>query len=221
MRLEGGRRPAFWKHNAVAFVPLPVRLRSLLPWPPMKTSALVAAASLSFVLVACGKAAPPPKTSVGPTDTATPSTPSTKAETKSDPALAACHATFKPASGDADVAADVDALAKGCADATKMKQMGTTHSGSASDKSGWVTFPFPAAAGKCYRVYAVAQSTAQDVDLTLVDSSGGLVALDTSDTARPILSEDGKICFKVADAATLKVRVEAGTGKFALQVWSD
>lgn len=186
----------------------------------MKIAFVVAAASLSVAVTACGKApAPPPSTAVN-SEAATPPA-STKTETKSDPALAACHATYKPSSGDKDVGADVDALAKGCADATKMKQMGTTHSGDATDKSGWVSFPFPAAAGKCYRVYAVAQSTAQDTDLTLLDSTGALVAVDTSDGNTPILAEDGKVCFKVADAATLKLRIEAGGGKFALQVWSD
>jgi hypothetical protein len=186
----------------------------------MKTSLYVSAASLFLLLAACGKGAPP-ATPSGATPGADEPTPpaSTKAESKTDPTFAACHATFAP-TGD-DVAANVDAMAKGCADATKMKKMGDTLSGSGTDKTGWASFPFPAAAGKCYRVYGVAQGTAQDMDLTLLDSAGGLVAVDVTTDFTPVIQEDGKVCFKTADSATLKVRVEAGGGKYAIQVWSD
>ena len=166
------------------------------------------------LLAACGggKAAVP----AGPPPVS--QKPSTKAETRTDPALAACHASFK--AGDKDPSADVDTMAKGCESATKMTQLGATLTGEVTE-GNTATFPFPAAAGKCYRVYAVSLSTMQDFDLAVVDSLGDLVASDSTDDVSPVLAEDGKFCFKAADAATLRATAGTGAGKFAVEVWSD
>jgi hypothetical protein len=168
------------------------------------------------LLAACGGAKP--AVSNAAAVPATPQKPSTKAETRSDPALATCHSSFKPA--DKDPSADVDAMAKGCADVTKMTQVGTTLTGEATEGKS-ITFPFPAKAGKCYRVYAVSLTTMQDFDLAVVDSAGDLVAADSTDDVSPVLAEDGKFCFKVADAATLRATAGTGAGKFAVEIWSD
>jgi hypothetical protein len=168
--------------------------------------------SLSL-LAACGGGKPAVATAP-----AGPPKPSTKAETKSDPAFATCHNTFKGA--DKDPSADVDAMAKGCAAVTKMAQLGSTLTGEVSEGKT-ASFPFPAAAGKCYRVYAVSLSAMQDFDLTVLDSLGDVVAADSTDDVSPVLAEDGKFCFKVTDAATLRATAGGGAGKFALEIWSD
>jgi hypothetical protein len=146
---------------------------------------------------------------------------STKVETKNDPAFASCHSSFKPASADKDVASDVAAMAKGCATITKMSKVGDTLSGQLSEKGTPVTFPLSAQAGKCYRVYGISQSTMQDFDLVIIDSANALVAQDTTDDVSPVIVEDGKVCFKSADASTLRASAGAGAGTFALEVWSD
>lgn len=172
-------------------------------------------ALLSFsMLAACGGGKPAVSTEAP----AGPPKPSTKAETKSDPAFASCHNAFKAA--DKDPSADVDAMAKGCADVTKMTQVGSTLTGEVTEGKT-ASFPFPAKAGKCYRVYAVSLSTMQDFDLTVLDSLGDLVATDSTDDVSPVLTEDGKFCFKVADAATLRATAGGGAGKFAVEIWSD
>ena len=175
----------------------------------------------SAVLEACGGGAKPP---AAPTPASLdPSTlpASTKIETKSDPAFASCHNAYKPSSNDKDVASDVAAMAKGCADATKMKKVGDTLNGQLSEKGTPVTFPLSAQAGKCYRVYGMSQSTMQDFDLVIIDSANALVAQDTTDDVSPVIAEDGKVCFKVADASTIRASAGAGAGSFALEVWSD
>lgn len=178
-------------------------------------------AGACVLLAACGggprPAAAPAPAVVDPSSLA----PSGKVEAKSDPAFAACHNTFRPASNDKDVASDVSAMASGCAAATKMTKVGSTLTGQLSEKAPPATFAMPAQAGKCYRVYGMAQSTMQDFDLVIVDSANGLVAQDTTDDVSPVLAEDGKICFKVADAATIRASAGAGAGSFALEVWSD
>jgi hypothetical protein len=168
---------------------------------------------------ACGGGAgPAPKTPAEPAPEDLPA--STKAETKTDPAFAACHSAFKPASNDQDMAADVAAMAKGCADATKMKKAGETRTGELSDKAP-VKLPLGVVAGKCYRVYGMSQSTMQDFDIAVIDSAGALVSQDTTDDVSPVVAEDGKVCFKTADTVTLRASAGAGSGKFAIEVWSD
>jgi len=175
----------------------------------------------SGLAMSCGGHPPPP--AVRPPVTASnadlPS--STKAESRPDATFAPCHNTFKPASNDKDVAADVDAMAKGCADTTKMRKAGDTMTGEVHEGAPPVMFPFGVQAGKCYRVYGISQSTMQDFDVSWVDSAGALVAQDTTDDVSPVVVEDGKVCFKVSDATTLRATAGAGTGKFALQIWSD
>jgi hypothetical protein len=197
----------------------------------MKTQPFARVSSLSCVfglsmgaiaeLAACGGGAKP-AASPSPA-TLDPSTlpASTKVETKSDPALASCHNTFKPASNDKDVGSDVAAMAKGCADVTKMKKVGDTLTGQLSEKGAPVTFPLSAQAGKCYRVYGMSQSTMQDFDVLIIDSSNALVAQDTTDDVSPVIAEDGKVCFKTADTSTIRATAGAGAGTFALEVWSD
>jgi hypothetical protein len=167
-----------------------------------------------------GKPAPAAAPAAAPLDTSS-LPPTAKAETKTDPALASCHNAYKPASVDKDVASDVAAMAKGCADATKMKKVGDTLSGKLGEKGTPVTFPLAAQAGKCYRVYGVSQSTMQDFDVTIVDSAGALVAQDTTDDVSPVIAEDGKVCYKAADTSTIRASAGAGAGTFALEVWSD
>jgi hypothetical protein len=146
---------------------------------------------------------------------------STKAETKTDPAFASCHNKYKPTSNDKDVASDLAAMAGGCAAATKMTKLGSTLTGQLSDKTGPLTFPMSAQAGKCYRVYGMAQSTMQDFDVVIIDSSNALVSEDTTDDVSPVIAEDGKVCFKATDSATIRASAGAGAGTFALEVWSD
>jgi hypothetical protein len=186
----------------------------------MKTG-LHCCATLFALIAACGgQAASAPAPRAVASDTAS-MPPSAKAETKTDPAYAACHNTYKPTSNDQDVAADLDAMAKGCADTTKMKKAGDTLTGDIREKAPPVSFPLSAQSGKCYRIFGMSQSTMQDFNIAIVDSSGALVSQDTTEDASPVVAEDGKVCFKVSDAATIRAAAGGGGGKFALQVWSD
>jgi hypothetical protein len=140
---------------------------------------------------------------------------------KQDPAMAACHQSFKPASNDADLAADVTAMAKGCADVTKMHPVGDPMTGERAEGNPPNVFPLDAQASHCYRAYGVSAKTLQDLDIALVDSAGGLAGEDSTDDVTPVLLEDGAVCFKQADKAHIEVGAGAGGGKFAVQIWSD
>jgi hypothetical protein len=186
-------------------------------------STLAASLACAFLVTlgaACGGHAAPPAAPVAATPGADLPA-STKAETKTDPMYATCHNAFKPATNDQDVGHDLDSMVKGCADTTKMKKVGDTLAGELSEKKPPVTLPLSVQAGTCYRVYGMSQSTMQDFDVAIIDSTGALVGEDTTDDVSPVIAEDGKVCFKVSDSATVRASAGAGSGKFALQVWSD
>jgi hypothetical protein len=155
-------------------------------------------------------AAPPPPTPV-PT--------SSVAKTKTDPGWVSCHATF--AAKRKEVAADVEAMAKLCAAATKMKPMGKPMTGKQADQDVAQSFPLAARSGHCYRAYAQGSDGIQDLDLVIKDSAGIIVGQDSTDDSSPVVTEDGAVCFQKDDAATVVISVGMGKGSYAIQVWSD
>ena len=160
----------------------------------------------------------------GPT-TDTPPTPpppkytSKKITLKQDPAWALCHSSFAIKSKDA--IAEVQKAGKGCADTTKMKAVGAPTKATQADKNPPQLIKLKAAAGKCYRVYAIADTGIKDLDLLVKDSAGEVGAEDSTDDPSPVLLEDGAFCFKDADNAVVVVSVGEGKGTYAVQIWSD
>ena len=55
----------------------------------------------------------------------------------------------------------------------------------------------------------------------LLASTSATATEDETTDPSPVLAEDGAVCFRVEDYATVVTRVESGKGKVALQVWSD
>jgi hypothetical protein len=165
----------------------------------------------------------PPAAPVASASAATPDpTPvdrsSKRAEVKHDPSWAACHAAFKSAASP-EIA--VAAMAKGCASATKMKPLSRPESATLDSQGQPRSYPLHVKAGKCYRVYGWAEPGVTDLDVVLLDSTGATASEDETTDSSPVLAEDGAVCFRVEDYATVVTRVEAGKGKVALQVWSD
>ena len=175
-------------------------------------------------------------TGSGPTTAATPSTTDTtppastsepppvekkskKADKKQDPTWAACHKDYKPKTKNLDN--EVAAMAKGCAKTTKMKQVGKTLNGKQDAESKPQSFPFKAQAGKCYRAYAESDATITDLDMAIKDSNGDIAGEDSTDDPSPVVLEDGAVCFKEADNATVIVSVGSGKGAYAVQIWGD
>jgi hypothetical protein len=144
---------------------------------------------------------------------------SRKAERRANPAWAPCHAGFIP-DAKVDVTQSVDQLAKGCTDTTKMHSL-DSFKGSQSAANLPQSFAFHAEAGHCYRAYAVAGAGITDLDLLIKDSAGAIAGEDSTDDPTPVVLEDGAICFKEADNASLTVSIGAGSGAYAVQVWSD
>ncbi len=146
---------------------------------------------------------------------------STKASAKNDPSWAACHQNFKPKGKDKDVSKDVAALAKSCQKATKLKLVGKTITGKQSDSGSPQTHALKAQANHCYRVYAQAGDGIKNLNVAIKDSAGAIAGEDSSDSPTAIVLDDGAVCFKESDAASVVVSVGSGSGAYALQIWSD
>jgi hypothetical protein len=144
---------------------------------------------------------------------------STIAATKTDATWAGCHQSFK--AKNKDVAKDVAAMAKACEAATHMKLVGKTLTGSQADSDVPQTFPLEAQEGHCYRVYAQAADSIQDLDVVVKDSAGIMVGQDSTNDPSPVVLEDGAVCFHKADKATIVVSVGMGKGAYALQIWES
>ena len=144
---------------------------------------------------------------------------SQKAERRTNPGWAPCHAGFIP-DAKVEVTQSVDQLAKGCTDTTKMHPL-DSFKGSQSAANLPQSFAFHAEAGHCYRAYAVAGAGITDLDLLIKDSAGAIAGEDSTDDPTPVVLEDGAICFKETDNASLTVSIGAGSGAYAVQVWGD
>jgi len=155
----------------------------------------------------------------GPPPPPPPNAGSTKVTTKHDPTWASCRAGADVKKK--DVSRGVEALGAACAKATGMKVAGKTLTGAQGDQDPPQAFPLKATANHCYRVYALGSEGIRDLDLAIKDSTGALAGEDATDSPNPAVLEDGAVCFKQDDSATVVVSVGLGKGTYAVAIWSD
>jgi hypothetical protein len=180
---------------------------------------------LALALASCAGSpahpATPPADLTDPTQALIPagSAGSLKAERKTSPSYSSCHSSYKMATQ--NVATEVAQMAQGCAAITKMHALGAPLQATQTAASAPQSFPVKAQANHCYRVYGAAVTGIKDLDLVLKDSTGAVAGEDSTDDPTPVVLEDGVVCFKENDEATIVASVGDGGGAFALQVWSD
>jgi hypothetical protein len=138
---------------------------------------------------------------------------------RNDPAWAFCHRAFRPAAK--DVSKDVLAMATGCAKATNMHLVGKTILGKENDSESPQSYALKAQANHCYRVYAQAEGAIKDFDVAIKDSTGAILDQHSNDAGAAVVTDDGAVCFKDDDAATVVVSVGMGGGVYAVQIWGD
>lgn len=143
---------------------------------------------------------------------------SAKVTWKRSAALASCHNDVKTG---ADLVAGVTAMAKGCAAAGNMHQVGQTVQGSRGNLDPAQAIPLKAEANHCYRVYGLSEDALKDLDIAVIDSAGKSAGEDGSDSPDAVVLEDGAVCFTAADDVKVNVAAGSGSGKFAVQIWSD
>jgi hypothetical protein len=195
--------------------------------------------ALALSVAACGggSAQTPPATPAGASTSATtsgataasstdPTLPkpadhpeSAKVTWKKDAPAKTCHV---PTAKGTDLVAGVTAIASGCI-AGKLHQLGqpTTGSGVASSATMVQAIPLKAKANHCYRVFGLAEPTVTDFDIAVMDSAGKSAGEDLTDSNDAIVLESGAICFTQDDTVNVNAAVAAGTGKWAVEIWSD
>lgn len=183
---------------------------------PMRIArTLVASGALAALpVLGCGNASRSggnPATANEPAGTTT-----TSEETAKSP-WEACYSSFTPA-GDAE--GDLTRLVRDCGPTGGMRAVTPVRVGeqSSEDPVDRYTFEVPAA-GKCYRVYAAAQSSIQDLDLLLRGPSRDHFVADVTHDSWPVLPPREPVCFTEPGSYMLEVSVYRGSGRYALQVW--
>ena len=103
-----------------------------------------------------------------------------------------------------------------------MHQVGQPTTGEGVGSAASVkTIPLAAKANHCYRIFGLAAPSVTDFDIAVMDSNGKLAGEDGTDSNDALVLEDGSICFTQDDAAIVNAAVATGSGKWAVENWSD
>jgi hypothetical protein len=181
---------------------------------------------IAQALVLAGAAASISALGCGSPSGSGPSSPVTAGEpagTTSDPEERArtqwesCYSTFAP-SGDAE--GDLTRLVRDCGPTGGMRAVTPIRLGmqSSEDPVDRYTFEVPSP-GKCYRVYAVGESSIADLDLLLRGPARNHYVADVTHDSWPVLPPREPVCFDQPGSYMLEVSVYRGAGRYALQVW--
>jgi len=136
-----------------------------------------------------------------------------------------CYGRFKPTG---DPVKDVTRLGLMCGPVNGMTQEGDTLRGTVEATTGRPGQPgvavragtFPARAGSCYRVFAVAAPAVKDLDVTIRSSRGSRLTSDQTEDHWPIVDPERPFCSFDDDTFAVEVASGGGAGPFALQVWT-
>jgi len=128
-----------------------------------------------------------------------------------------CYGSFHPAG---DPVKDVTRLALLCGPENGMRRLSKAPiEGAVSEGAPGTTSTFEARRGECYRVFAVAEATVSDLDVTVHSSRGAAIAADHGEDTWPIVQPDRPFCPLENDRYTLEIAAHRGHGRFAAEVW--
>jgi hypothetical protein len=128
-----------------------------------------------------------------------------------------CYGNFRPSG---QPVKDVTRLSLLCGPENGMRRMSpTTLEGSVSEGSAPASSTFSGKRGECYRVFAVAEPSVADLDVTIESSRGAAIAADHGEDAWPIVQPDRPFCPLEDDTLTLRISARRGAGRFAAEVW--
>ncbi|MEO5728718.1 MAG: hypothetical protein ABI134_31550 [Byssovorax sp.] len=128
-----------------------------------------------------------------------------------------CYGSFHAAG---DPVKDVTRLALLCGPENGMRRLSRApFEGAVAEGAPGSTSTFEAKRGECYRVFAVADATVSDLDVTVHSSRGAPVAADHGEDAWPVVQPDRPFCPLENDRYTLEIAAHRGHGRFAAEVW--
>jgi hypothetical protein len=118
-----------------------------------------------------------------------------------------------------DPVRDLKIITDACGEPLGLTAMGSPVQGSQKANQPMDEYPVNLVEGACYRIFATATPSVQDLDTGLRGPDGEWVAKDTLDDNYPILKPDGPFCVEKTGTYSLKVSVARGEGSYAVQVW--
>jgi hypothetical protein len=127
-----------------------------------------------------------------------------------------CYRGFAP---EGHPLGDVTRLGLLCGPANGMRMQGDTGQGEVGEGRPPSAHPMKAKKGSCYRIFAVAEASVRDLDVTVRSSRQSRLTTDDSDDHWPILEPERPFCTFADDAFTVDVTAGAGSGRYALQIW--
>jgi hypothetical protein len=128
-----------------------------------------------------------------------------------------CYGNFKPSG---EPLKDVTRLGLLCGPENGMRRLGDRAiEGTVSEGGAAATSRFAAKRGECYRVFAVAENTVVDLDVSVLSSHGIAVAADHGEDAWPIVQPDRPFCPLDDDTFSVEVTARRGNGRFAAEIW--
>jgi len=125
-----------------------------------------------------------------------------------------CYANYRPTNAPER---EVARLAAACGPENGMIPAGPIMSGDAVDAAEG--HRLEAAAGDCFRIFAVADAFVNDLGVEIMNPRGKVIASDRHGDRWPILNPDGPVCVFDPGIHTVRVRALSGKGRYALQVW--
>ncbi len=118
-----------------------------------------------------------------------------------------------------DITADINAVGDACGTKFGLVAVAPPYSRRLAEGAGWQKqFELELDVG-CYRLFAVGDSGIQDLDTGIKDTSGAVIAEDSSHGPMPVLNPDGPFCIQRAQKVELFARAGKGAGTYAMWLW--
>ncbi len=128
-----------------------------------------------------------------------------------------CYASFQPRT---QPKLDVTRLGLMCGPVNGMKKLADPPEATVDGDGGTGRqHAWTAEAGDCYRIFAVADPSVEDLDVEVFAPGGQRVAFDTGDDRWPLVNPDGPFCVFDAGEYRAVVKAPRSGGTYAIQIW--
>ncbi|MBE7481292.1 MAG: hypothetical protein HS104_15090 [Polyangiaceae bacterium] len=127
-----------------------------------------------------------------------------------------CYAQFQPRT-QPDL--DVTRLGLMCGPSNGMRKAAESREATLGEPGKPREHRFKAEPGDCYRIFAVAEPSIEDLDIEVFGPGGNKIAFDTSDDRWPIVKPDGPFCVFEGGEYRAEVRAQRGQGRYSIEIW--
>lgn len=157
-----------------------------------------------------------PQRTKGLRDTSLAAVSEQRGERFSDPFWTSCYRDFSPEGGATNA---VERLAFLCAAPKGLSTVSPLHTGSQKAEDSAERLFLKVRTDRCYRLFATADSTVRDLDVSIIAPDGRLVAADISKDPWSVVPPRGLWCPDEEGPYAIDISVGDGEGGYVLGVW--